>query len=97
MNYKTITKQEISNTINKKIGYSKEESKRFINFILNKISNQLEKSDIVKLSSLGTLSTKEKKERIGRNPKTGVEAKITPRKVVVFKSSAKLRDRLNSN
>ncbi len=95
MDYKTVTKQELSNSINEKLGYSKEESKKFINFILDKISTQLVKGDTIKLSSLGTLSIKNKNERIGRNPKTGEKAIISSRKVVVFKSSVKLRDKLN--
>ena len=57
--------------------------------------NSLEKSDVVKLSGFGNFAVRSKRERIGRNPRTGEEVPITPRKVIVFKASHVLKDRIN--
>ncbi len=97
MKNRTLTKQNISDSINLKLGFSKEEAKRFIDFVLSNISNQLLIGKDVKISSLGTFKIRSKKERVGRNPKTGIEAKISSRKVVTFKSSTRLRQKINSN
>ena len=63
--------------------------------VLDEISNTLISGDNVKISSFGSFSIREKGERIGRNPKTGVEVPISPRKVLVFRASHVLKDRIN--
>ncbi len=95
MAYKTLTKKELALSIYKKLGFSKEESKRFVHHIINNIEEKLISGKSVKISSLGTFLVRLKKERLGRNPKTGIEAKITSRKVVTFKFSDKLKKQIN--
>tara|TARA_B110000438_G_C15697467_1_gene599571 strand:+ start:579 stop:872 length:294 start_codon:yes stop_codon:yes gene_type:complete len=96
MNKNNLTKKEISNKIFKKVGFSKNFSSSFIDKFFTIISDELKKNNIVKIKSFGTFKILDKKERVGRNPKTKVEAKINARKVVVFKSSLEVKNKLNS-
>ena len=76
------------------VGLSRAESSAFVETILKEITDCLEKGETVKLSSFGTFIVRKKKQRLGRNPKTGVAAQISARRVVVFKPSAILKQRI---
>ena len=93
---KTITRNELAISVHKKIGLSQNECANLVSNVIDEIINNLETGDSVKLSSFGTFKVNSKKERIGRNPKTGVEAKITPRRVLSFKASNLLKKRINN-
>ena len=93
---KTITRNELAISVHKKIGLSQNECSNLVSNVIDEIINNLETGDSVKLSSFGTFTVNSKKERIGRNPKTGVEAKITPRRVLSFKASNLLKKRINN-
>lgn len=92
---KTITRSDLSDAVHRQIGLSQNESAQLVASVLDEISTCLEKGEAVKLSSFGTFSVHAKNERIGRNPKTGVEAKITPRRVLSFRPSNLMKKRIN--
>ena len=92
---KTLTKKDLANTINNKLGYSKEEAKSFAQVFFNSIINNLVKEKKLKITNLGKFSLIKKKARMGRNPKTKEEALITERYVISFKFSKLLRDKIN--
>jgi integration host factor subunit alpha len=81
----------------RRIGLSRKESAILVQSVLDEIANALVAGESVKLSSFGRFLVRAKSERIGRNPKTGVEAQITPRRVMVFKPSNVLRARINGH
>ena len=97
MNKKNLTKKDISNKIFHNLGFSKSLSSRIIDDFFETMISQLIKTNKVKLSSFGTFEVIKKKERIGRNPKTKVEAKISARRVVKFKPSKLIKNKLNLN
>ena len=88
---KTWTRNDIIEAISDSVGLSLSDSSIIIEEIFEFIIDELEKGDDVKISSFGTFSVRHKKSRIGRNPKTGVEAPITERNVVTFTSSNVLK------
>ena len=95
MNKKNLTKKDISDKICHNLGFSKNLSSKIIDDFFESVVTQLIKTNQVKLSSFGTFEVIKKKERIGRNPKTKVQAKISARKVVKFKPSILIKDKLN--
>tara|TARA_B100000686_G_C16346866_1_gene740819 strand:+ start:29 stop:322 length:294 start_codon:yes stop_codon:yes gene_type:complete len=95
MHKKNFTRKDISNKIYKHLGFSKNFSSSFVEKIFDKIISELENLNKVKISSFGTFEIINKKERIGRNPKTKVEAKIFARKIVKFKPSEQLKKQIN--
>ena len=95
MTRKNLTKQDIAEKINAKLGFSKEEAKVFIDSMFSIIEDKVIIGEEVKIPKLGNFSVKEKKERFGRNPKTGEDAVIKKRKVVRFKSSKLLKIKIN--
>ena len=95
MERKTLTRQDISEALFRHIGLSKHESALMLETVLEEISNALIDGKSVKLSSFGTFTPKNKRERVGRNPKTGVEATINARRVISFKPSKLMKDRVN--
>ena len=97
MERKTLTRQDISETLYRDIGLSKHESALMLEAVLQHISNALIDGKIVKLSSFGTFSPRQKSERVGRNPKTGVTARINARRVISFKPSKLMKDRINKS
>ncbi len=97
MNKKNLTKKDISDKIFHNLGFSKNLSSKIIDDFFESVVTQLIKTNQVKLSSFGTFEVIKKKERIGRNPKTKVQAKISARKVVKFKPSILIKDKLNLN
>ena len=92
---RTVTRAELSEAVYQRIGLSRTESSSLVELVLNEISESLERGDSVKLSSFGSFVVREKGQRIGRNPKTGVEVPIEPRRVMVFKPSNIMRARIN--
>lgn len=89
-----MTKADIADIINERIGLSKKDSMEILESMLEKIKSELASGNDVKLSGFGHFMVRQKNERRGRNPKTGEEIMITPRKVVTFRASQLLRDRL---
>ena len=92
-----LTKKEIINSIYMQIGYSKKVTENLLEEFFELILNNLIKHKKVKISKFGTFSIKEKKPRIGRNPKTKKEVLISARKVLIFKSSKELQKLVNLN
>ena len=92
---RTITRADLADTIYEQVGLSRNESADLVETIINEISDALVDGESVKISSFGSWSIREKGERIGRNPKTGEEVPITPRKVLVFKASHVLKGKIN--
>ena len=88
---KTVTRVSITEAIYEEIGLSRKDSADVLDMIIEEIKSELAAGNDVKLSSFGTFSLRKKKARIGRNPKTGVEAEISPRTVISFKPSQILR------
>ena len=95
MSERTITRADLADTIYEQVGLSRNESADLVETIINEISDTLAAGDSVKISSFGSWSIRQKGERIGRNPKTGEEVPITPRKVLVFKASHVLKNKIN--
>ena len=92
---KNFTRRDLSNKIFKNLGFSKNLSSKIVDDFFESLISEIIKSNKIKISSFGTFSVLHKKERMGRNPKTKVEAKITSRKVVKFKPSLFIKKRLN--
>ena len=92
-----FTRKDLSNKIHKNIGFSKNLSLKIVDDFFESIILAIIKSNKIKISSFGTFSILNKKERMGRNPKTGVQAKIFSRKVVKFKPSLSFKKKINQN
>ncbi len=91
----TVTRSDLADALFRKVGLSRHESAQLVEMLLEEISDALVRGENAKISGFGTFLLRSKNERIGRNPKTGVEAPITPRKVIVFKASNIVRGRIN--
>ena len=91
----TVTRADLCEAVYQKVGLSRTESAELVEQVLAEISASLEKGESVKLSSFGSFVVRSKGERIGRNPKTGEEVPISPRRVMVFKPSNVLKQRIN--
>ncbi|MGI9439349.1 MAG: integration host factor subunit alpha [Parvibaculales bacterium] len=96
MNNKTITRADLSEAVFNEIGLSHTESAQLVESVLHEISNALVAGETVKLSSFGSFSVRQKNARIGRNPKTGEEVQISPRRVLTFRASHVLKDKINA-
>jgi len=94
---KNFTRNKLAERINVKLGYSKEEAKEFIEIFLNFIKININEKKNIKISKLASFKVISKKERIGRNPKTGQEAIISERKVVSCKFSKNLKNNINDD
>jgi len=94
---RSIIRADIAEAIYQNIGLSRNESAEIVATILDEISKSLEKGEKVKISSFGSFSVNTKNERVGRNPKTGQEVPITPRRVMTFRPSHILRDLVNKS
>ena len=92
---KNFTRKNLSNNIYQNLGFSKNISSLIIDDFFESLISELIKFNKIKIASFGTFEVIDKKERIGRNPKTKVEAKITARKVVKFKPSSSIKEKLN--
>ena len=91
----TITRSQLSEAVYQEVGLSRNESAELLESILSKISETLASEESVKISSFGSFSVRRKGQRIGRNPKTGEEVPILPRKVLVFRPSQVLKSRIS--
>ncbi len=96
MNNQTITRADLSEAVYEQVGLSRNDSSDLVEAVLDEIADALVAGNTVKISSFGSFSVKAKSERVGRNPKTGVEVPISPRKVIVFRASHVLKDRINT-
>lgn len=94
MSEKTLTRMDLSEAVFKQVGLSRNESADLVESVLNHISDALVEGNNVKISSFGTFSVRDKNERIGRNPKTGEEVPITPRRVLTFRPSHLMKERV---
>ena len=96
MTGKTLTRADLADAIHRDIGVSRQESAQLVEAVLDMISDTLVKGETVKLSSFGSFQLRDKNGRVGRNPKTGEEVPIEPRRVLVFKPSQVLKDRIDA-
>ena len=90
----TLTRADLAETVNRQIGLSRAESAEIIEQILAKMCGALADGENVKISGFGTFILRDKTERVGRNPKTGAEVPIAPRRVLTFRASQAMRDRI---
>ena len=94
MSEKTVTRADLAEIVFRKVGLSRTESAELVATVIAEVCNAIERGEVVKLSSFATFQVRNKKERIGRNPKTGEEVPISPRRVVTFKASNVLKQRV---
>ena len=94
MSDKTLTRMDLAEAVHAEVGLSRNESAGLVESVLTHISDALVGGETVKISSFGTFSVREKSERIGRNPKTGQEVPIHPRRVLTFRSSHLMKDKV---
>ncbi len=92
---KTVTRAQLGEAVFREVGLSRNESANLVESVLNLIAESLARGDTVKVSSFGSFSVRTKGRRVGRNPKTGEEVPILPRKVLVFRASHVLKDRIS--
>ena len=92
---KTVTRADLTEAVYREVGLSPYESAQLVESVIEQISGTLARGESVKISSFGTFSLRDKAQRIGRNPKTGEEVPILPRRVLVFRASHVLKDRIN--
>ncbi|MGB3469929.1 MAG: integration host factor subunit alpha [Erythrobacter sp.] len=91
----TLTRADLAETINRKMGLSRAESLDLVEATLEHMCKALERGENVKVSGFGSFILRDKNERVGRNPKTGVEVPITPRRVMTFRASQILKERIS--
>ena len=92
---RTRTRADLTDAVAKTAELPRSEAGNLVESVLETVAESLERGETVKLSSFGTFQTRDKRERIGRNPKTGEEVPITPRRVLTFRPSHVLRDKIN--
>ena len=91
----TITRAQLSEAVYEEVGLSRNESAELVEAVLEEMVSSLTEGETVKISSFGSFSIRQKSQRMGRNPKTGEEVPILPRKVIIFKPSHVLKNRIN--
>jgi integration host factor subunit alpha len=91
----TVTRAQLAEAVYQEVGLSRNDSAQLVDVILEEISQALIKDEMVKLSSFGSFQVRSKGKRVGRNPKTGQEVPILPRRVLVFRASHVLKDKIN--
>ncbi|MCK4861211.1 MAG: integration host factor subunit alpha [Rhodobacteraceae bacterium] len=96
MSESTLTRMDLSEAVFREVGLSRNESADLVESVLDHVSDALVAGESVKISSFGTFSVRSKNERIGRNPKTGEEVPIAPRRVLTFRPSHLMKDRVDS-
>ncbi|MBC7132830.1 MAG: integration host factor subunit alpha [Roseovarius sp.] len=94
MTNKTITRMDLSEAVFREVGLSRNDAAQMVESVLGHISDALVRGEQVKISSFGTFSVREKTARVGRNPKTGEEVPIEPRRVLTFRPSHLMKDRV---
>lgn len=90
----TLTRMDLSEAVFQEVGLSRNESAQLVESVLDHISDALVSGESVKISSFGTFSVRDKTARVGRNPKTGEEVPISPRRVLTFRPSHLMKDRV---
>ena len=93
----TVTRAQLSEAVYQEVGLSRNESAQLVESILAEICGSLVQGETVKVSSFGSFSVRQKGGRIGRNPKTGEQVPIAPRRVLVFRPSHVLKGKVNQN
>src|ERR1700730_11369053 len=91
----TVTRAQLTEAVYQDVGFSRHESGDLVESVIGEISGALERGEMVKISSFGSFAVRRKGQRIGRNPKTGQEVPISPRRVLVFRASHALKDQIN--
>jgi len=91
---KTLTRMDLGEAVFREVGMSRNESAALVESVLGHMSDALAKGDSVKISSFGTFSVRDKNARVGRNPKTGEEVPISPRRVLTFRPSHLMKERV---
>ncbi len=94
MSGRTVTRADLSEAVYQRVGLSRTESSALVEAVLTEICDCLVRGETVKLSSFGSFVVRDKGERVGRNPKTGVEVPIAPRRVLTFRASQMMRERI---
>ena len=94
MSDKTLTRMDLSEAVFREVGLSRNESADLVETVLDLVSSALVRGEQVKISSFGTFSVRAKNARVGRNPKTGEEVPITPRRVLTFRPSHLMKERV---
>jgi integration host factor subunit alpha len=94
MSDKTLTRMDLADAVHSEVGLSRNDSATLVESVIDHISDALVRGETVKISSFGTFSVREKSARVGRNPKTGEEVPIHPRRVLTFRSSHLMKDRV---
>src|SRR5262249_58624768 len=92
----TVTRAQLGEAVYQEVGLSRNESADLVETVLREISDALARGEMVKISSFGSFAVRQKGQRVGRNPKTGQEVPISPRRVLVFRASHALKDQINS-
>ncbi|WP_404373877.1 integration host factor subunit alpha [Sphingomonas sp. MMS24-J45] len=90
----TLTRADLAEALHHQVGLSRADSSSLVEQILSHMCGALAKGENVKISGFGTFVLRDKGERVGRNPKTGVEVPIAPRRVLTFRASQMMRDRI---
>lgn len=93
-NVGTLTRADLAEALHREVGLSRADSARLVEQILAEMCEALAKGENVKISGFGTFLLRDKGERVGRNPKTGVEVPIAPRRVLTFRASQVMRERI---
>lgn len=94
MSGKTITRADLAEAVYRKVGLSRTESAQLVESVLDEVCDAIVRGESVKLSSFATFQVRDKRERVGRNPKTGEEVPILPRRVMTFKASNVMKNRI---
>ncbi|MFN4112923.1 MAG: integration host factor subunit alpha [Sphingomonadaceae bacterium] len=90
----TLTRADLAEAINRKLGFSRAESLDLVEALIAQMCDAMARGENVKISGFGSFVLRDKRERIGRNPKTGVEVPITPRRVMTFRASQLLKEKI---
>ena len=93
---KTLTRADLAEAVFQKVGLPRNESSELVESVIREMIGCLERGENVKLSSFGSFGVRDKRERVGRNPKTGEVVPITPRRVLVFRASNIMKERINA-
>jgi integration host factor subunit alpha len=94
MSGKTVTRADLTEAVYRRVGLSRTESAELVEMVLQEICDAMVRGELVKLSSFATFEVRDKNERVGRNPKTGEEVPISPRRVITFRASNVLKNRI---
>ncbi|WP_071798036.1 integration host factor subunit alpha [Natronohydrobacter thiooxidans] len=94
MSNKTLTRMDLTEAVFREVGLSRNESATLVDSVLQHVSDALVSGEQVKISSFGTFSVRDKNARVGRNPKTGEEVPISPRRVLTFRPSHLMKERV---